>query len=127
MLSFVEDTTKGAHDTLVSACDAGRYKALGVQEYHPSCKDNYNDALKAAGKDGLFPSTPPAPLNLFMNVPVGDEGKISFQVPSSEAGQYVCLKAGMDLLIIMSACPMDLRATNNWNPSEVHYVVLDAM
>ena len=30
MLSFVEDTSGGIHDTLIAACDARRYELLGV-------------------------------------------------------------------------------------------------
>ena len=71
-----------------------------------------------------FPFSPPSPLNLFMNVPVGADGSLRFEPPASEKGQYVCLKAQMDLVVIMSACPMDLRATNNWNPTEIHYAIL---
>lgn len=126
MLALTEDTTKGAHDTLISACDAGRYRALGVEGYHPSCTDNYKHALLASEmvSESVSLSTPPSPLNLFMNVPIRADGSVSFQVPSSEAGQYVCLRALMDVIVVMSACPMDLRATNNWNPSDAHYAIL---
>ena len=127
MMSLTEDTTKGAHDTLVSPCDAGRYKLLGVEGYHPSCTDNYQIALKQYGAEmgDVAERTPPAPLNLFMNVPVTADGKLSFEVPTSEKGQHVCLKTVMDVIVVMSACPMDLRATNNWNPTEAHYTILD--
>ena len=125
-MTLTEDTTQGVHDTLVSPCDSGRYRLLGVEGYHPSCTDNYREALRG------FPHLPehvleltPAPLNLFMNVKVSTGGQLTFEVPSSEAGQHVCLKALMPVIVVMSACPMDLRAANGWNPTECHYVIMD--
>ena len=41
ILSLVEDTSGGAHDTLMAACDAPRYRLLGVQRHvrgHPQQK-----------------------------------------------------------------------------------------
>ncbi len=127
MMILTEDTTKGDHDTLVSPCSLGRYKLLGVKDWHASCTQNYRDAMMRYNSDlhRIAYATPPAPLNLFMNVPIKEDGSISFEVPTSEAEQYVCLKALMDVTIVMSACPMDLKATNNWNPTGVDYVVLD--
>ena len=125
MMTLSEDTTPGAHDTLVSACDAGRYKLLGVEGYHPSCTDNYSIALRRSGLVGEDVSSrvPPPPLNLFMDVPISEGGVLEFTVPTSEAGQFVCLKMMMDVIVIMSACPMDLRATNNWKPTDCHYTI----
>jgi uncharacterized protein YcgI (DUF1989 family) len=35
-----EDTTEGAHDTLISACDTWRYREIGGGEGHRNCADN---------------------------------------------------------------------------------------
>jgi uncharacterized protein YcgI (DUF1989 family) len=40
ILTLVEDTSGGAHDTLMAACDNPRYALLGVTEYHDNCADN---------------------------------------------------------------------------------------
>lgn len=122
MMTLTEDTTRGDHDTLVSACDAGRYAMLGMND-HPSCADNYSSALHAAGLERKFPAAPPSPLNLFMNVVIGNDGGLEFEAPTSEAGEYVCLRAEIDLWVVMSACPNDVRATNNWNPKEVEWAI----
>jgi uncharacterized protein YcgI (DUF1989 family) len=41
-----------------------------------------------------------------MNIPVHDDHTtLSFEAPTSKEGQYICLKAEMDLVIAFSACP----------------------
>jgi uncharacterized protein YcgI (DUF1989 family) len=41
-----------------------------------------------------------------MNIPVHDDHTtLSFEKPTSKEGQYICLKAQMDLVIAFSACP----------------------
>lgn len=74
---------------------------------------------------GINEPSPPAPLNLFMNVAISNDRKLTFRPPSSEKGQYVCFKPLMDVLIVLSACPMDLRPTNNFNSMEIQYVIVD--
>ena len=50
ILSLLEDTTAGAHDTLMAACDARRYELLGAVGYHDNCADNLRNALQAIGR-----------------------------------------------------------------------------
>ena len=127
MIVLTEDTSPGAHDTLISACDTGRYRSLGAGDDHANCADNYRKALRELKipTSGLNELSPPAPLNLFMNVAISDDRKLIFGPPSSESGQYVCFKSLMDVLIVLSACPMDLRPTNNFKPTEIQYVIVD--
>jgi uncharacterized protein YcgI (DUF1989 family) len=52
------------------------------------------------------PQFTPSPLNLFMNIPVHDDRTtLSFEAPTSKEGEYICLKAEVDLVIAFSACP----------------------
>lgn len=50
MLTVVEDTSGGVHDTLVAACDRWRYEELGAEGYHENCADNLVEGLKELGK-----------------------------------------------------------------------------
>jgi len=117
MLSFVEDTTAGSHDMLMAACDVRRYEQLGAVGYHDNCSDNLRSALSALG---LSSATVPCPLNLFMNVPWNIDGSLTFERPTSEAGQYVTLHAEMDLVIVFSACPQDMTPINDMKSADVH-------
>src|SRR5438309_2172700 len=126
ILQVVEDTTPGIHDTLLAACDRYRYEQLGCKDYYvPSafCTDNLAAALKALGT-----STPetPAPLNLFMNIPVSDGRYVDFLPPVSKPGQYIALRAKMDLIIAFSACPQDIIPINGVDrrTTEAHFTVV---
>jgi len=124
ILSIVEDTSGGVHDTLLAACDRYRYAQLGCKTYHDNCTDNLAAALAALG---LSARTTPAPLNMFMNIPVAADGGVSFEPPVSTPGSYATFRAEMDLVIAFSACPQDLNPVNgrDCKPTEAHFQLLD--
>lgn len=108
ILSFVEDTSPGIHDTLIACCDAERYAQLG-HPGHASCAANLASALQGLGID---PPKPPAPLNLFMNIPIGIDGRLLIAAPLSKPGDRVAFRAEMDCVAVMSACPHDIFPVN---------------
>ena len=85
MLTMVEDTSPGVHDTVIAACDPFRYAQLGAPPDHRSCCTNFAEALAELS---IARATPvPAPLNLFMNIPWDTEGNITFEPTVSAAGR----------------------------------------
>ena len=122
ILTLVEDTSPGVHDTLRAACDPVRYKLLG-HENHASCAENLKAALKELG---LSAPHSPCPLNMFENCPVGEGGKLVVVPPPVQAGQYVVLTAEVDTVVVFSACPMDIFPTNcpDCTPKPVAYQVI---
>lgn len=123
ILTFLEDSSPGVHDTLIAPCDIYRYRGLGVTAYHDSCADNLGKALAAIG---LEAPEIPASWNLWMNIPVDAEGRLQWLPPVSHAGDHVTLRAEMDCVFVMSACPQDIIAINANNPVEAHYQILPA-
>lgn len=123
ILTMTEDTSRGDHDTLMAACDSERYILLGVKEYHDNCTDNLFAAMQGIG---LTPPECPSPLNLFMNIPWTPNGKLSFDPPTSKPGDYVTLRAELDCIVAMSACPQDILPINGTTgkPTEAHYEVI---
>ena len=123
ILTLIEDTSGGIHDTLLAACDRYRYELLGCEGYHDNCTDNLEAAL---GELGLTPPETPSPWNLFMNIPVGADGSVSFEPPVSKPGDHVTLRAEMDCVIAFSACPQDMVPINGADclPTEAHFQVL---
>jgi uncharacterized protein YcgI (DUF1989 family) len=119
ILHLVEDTSPGVHDTLITACDRYRYTLLGCTTYHDNCTDNLATALAALG---LTAPETPCPWNLFMNIPVHADGRVSFEPPVCKPGDYVLLRAAMDCVIAFSACPQDIVPINGiaCTPTEAH-------
>jgi uncharacterized protein YcgI (DUF1989 family) len=109
ILTLVQDTSQCAHDTLIAACDRERYGLLGVNGYHDNCRDNLHASLAELGI--TIPATP-ASLNLFMNIPWTADGRLAWGEPVSSPGDYVVLRAEMDLVIAFSACPQDILPIN---------------
>ena len=120
ILTLVEDTSPGVHDTIIAACDIYRYQGLGVTEYHDNCTDNLMAGMKALG---LTPPEVPSPLNLWMNIPVHGDGSIAWEEPVSKPGDYIVLRAEMDCVVAMSACPQDIVRINAGAPTDAHYEV----
>lgn len=124
ILVMEEDTSPGRHDTVIAACDVHRYAMLGCTEYHDNCTDNLHAAMAALG----LPRTEcPSPLNLWMNIPVDGDGRIQWLAPLSKAGDFVVLRAQMDCIVAMSACPQDMVPINGADcvPVEIQYEVID--
>ena len=122
ILTMVEDTSGGAHDTLMAACDQPRYELLRVKGHHDNCRDNLHAALAVLGI--TVPATP-APLNLFMNIPWTADGALGWAEPVSTPGSYVALRAEMDLVIAFSACPQDILPINGrtGQTTEAHFTI----
>jgi uncharacterized protein YcgI (DUF1989 family) len=119
MFEIVEDTV-GRHDMLFAACDPVRYEKLEAPG-HANCRTALTEALTdyGVGFDRM-----PDPINWFMNVSIQQRGELEIREPLAEAGDYVLLRALMDVVAAISACPQDIGATNAGNPTDLHIRVL---
>jgi len=101
MLTIVADEA-GRHDMLYGACTREMYQLQYGKHDHPNCHDNLSAALRAHGIEPVFL---PTPFNLFMNVDVAEGGRLVFGPPRSSPGTAIVLRAEMDLVVAISACP----------------------
>ncbi|HEX2133279.1 MAG TPA: urea carboxylase-associated family protein [Actinophytocola sp.] len=106
ILTLVGDTSPGRHDMLVPACDPARYAALGVTGWHASCAENLRTAL-ATDLDAV-----PQPVNLFMDIPVTAAGELRWHASPARPGDAVTVRAELDCVVVVSACPQDLVGIN---------------
>jgi uncharacterized protein len=120
ILQLVEDTV-GVHDMLICACDAYRYRMYGVEEPHPNCRDNLLGVIK---RWGFAHTAIPSPVNWFSNFALASDGTIEPREGASKAGDYVVLKAWIDCVVVVSACPMDLNPVNGYCPTDLVATVL---
>ncbi|QQP93073.1 urea carboxylase-associated family protein (plasmid) [Skermanella sp. TT6] len=127
MLEIVADTV-GRHDTLGGACSTEsntvRY-ALEKKCMH-ACRDSYLLAVAEHEEFGLTKRDITHNINFFMNVPVTPEGGLTFADGLSGPGQYVEMRACMDVIVLISNCPQLNNPCNAYDPTPIEVVVWDA-
>lgn len=101
MLEIIADSC-GIHDFLVTPCSLQMFRMLDPKcEYHPSCEENL---IRAFAPFAISPMVITTTFNIFMNVPIRAQGKITVETPGSKAGDFVRFKAKRDLIIGLTAC-----------------------
>lgn len=118
MLSIVEDTV-GTHDFLLTPCSEATFRHFyPEQPVHRGCFGNLAEALAPFG---IEPDQIPCAFNVFMNVPVAPDGKLRVDPPVSNPGDYICLRAEMDLIIGLTAC--SAYASNGGSFKPIHFEI----
>jgi urea carboxylase-associated protein 1 len=124
MLEIVADTC-GRHDTLGGACatesNTVRYD-LEKRCMH-ACRDSWMLAIAENPEYGLSKRDITHNINFFMNVPITEEGGLTFEDGISAPGKYVELKALMDTLVLISNCPQLNNPCNGYNPTPIEVLV----
>lgn len=102
MLAIIEDTV-GRHDFLLTPCSEATFRHFYPgQPVHRGCFGNLAEAL---ARYGIAPADIPCAFNIFMNVSVdGSSGRVCVEPPLSKAGDFIRLRAEMDLVIGLTAC-----------------------
>lgn len=104
MARISADTSPGRHDTLCSSCDSGSYEEYGQGSGHPNCRANY---IAALSERHMAPAVVPCPWNLFMDIRVTPDGRLSDRPSAARPGAYVELEALTDISVICSPCPQE--------------------
>ena len=124
MLEIVADTC-GRHDTVGGACatesNTVRYD-LEKRCMH-ACRDSWMLAIQEHEEYGLRKSDITHNINFFMNVPVTQDGKLTFSDGISAPGKYVELIAKMDTLVLISNCPQLNNPCNGYDPTPVQVLI----
>lgn len=120
MLSIVADTC-GRHDTLGGACSTEsntvRYD-LEKRSMH-ACRDSWMLALAEHPEYGIAKRDITHNINFFMNVPVTEQGELTFADGISAPGKYVELTARMDVIVLISNCPQLNNPCNGYDPTPI--------
>lgn len=110
MFTVMEDTV-GKHDFINSSCRPEMYEFLYQKSDHASCYHNLNNTLL---QHGIYPPDQHYAFNIFMNTVVDEQGLIQVKAPLSKAGDYIILKAEMDVIVAISACPCEESDCNGY-------------
>lgn len=119
MMVIVADTC-GGHDTIFGCCsfplDKVRYGATNQR----CCQTNFEEELV---RHGLSARDVVPNVNFFMRVPVTENGEAQITDGVSKAGDYVDLRAEMDVLAVLSNCPEALNPAAGGEPTDIKVIV----
>ena len=124
MLTVIGNTG-GAHDTSAGACSCeSNTVRFGHQtKYMHACRENF---LLEVSRHGMDKRDIVANINFFMNVPVEPDGRLAIVDGVSRPGDYVEMRAEMDVLCVISNCPQVNNPCNGFNPTPVRVLIWSA-
>jgi uncharacterized protein YcgI (DUF1989 family) len=114
MLEITRDDT-GRHDMLISACDPWRYEMDFGVTGHRNCSDNFLEAF-APWKRARHQL--PQPVNFFQHMRYPD-GQAEWCESLAKPGDVLELRALMDVVAGVSACPMDLNPISGFRVTDI--------
>lgn len=116
MFTILEDQV-GRHDFLLTPCSPETFKIIyNNHAHHPSCFANLAENLAAYG---IAPDRIPTTFNIFMNVKIGSTGELTIDPPLSKAGQYIELRAEMDMIVGVTACSAEMSNNYSFKPIDI--------
>lgn len=116
MFTIVEDTV-GQHDFLLTPCSRDTFRLLyDFHDYHPSCFENLSKNLAPFGVE---PDAIPTTFNVFMKVVVLPTGELRIDPPPSRPGDYILLRAELDLIVGVTACSAEKSNNYSFKPIDV--------
>ncbi|MEV4125270.1 urea carboxylase-associated family protein [Nocardia sp. NPDC049707] len=121
ILTYLADTSPGMHDMLIAACDPQRYAAYG-DPTHRNCADNLRQTMAELGHPGL--PCIPQPINIFMRIPVAADESLSWLAAATAPGDAITVRAEMDCIVVVSACPQDHNPINGAGPTPLAMTIL---
>ncbi len=118
MLTILEDHAPH-HDFLLTPCSFDTFRHFYPDKpLHRGCFGNLAEALAPYG---LAPDAIPTAFNIFMNVSVAADGRIAVLPPETKPGDFLRLRAEMDLVVGLTAC--SAYASNGGSFKPIDYLV----
>lgn len=123
MLTMSADSC-GRHDTSAGACscESNTVRFGHGTKYLHACRDNF---VLEVSKHGMAKRDVVPNINFFMNVPIEPSGEMTIVDGISAPGDFVELKAEMDVLLVISNCPQINNPCNGFDPTPIRVLVWD--
>lgn len=112
--------TVGRHDFLLTPCSQEMFEKLyHCRGHHPSCFENLCCAFEP---HGIQPDQISTTFNIFMNVAVDADGAVRVLPPTSRAGDFIELRAEMDLVCGLTSCSAEQSNNGAFKPIDYSIV-----
>jgi urea carboxylase-associated protein 2 len=115
VLFSVTEAASTAHDGLVGGSTA----ASNAAKYPDDTRNTRDNFILVAGKLGLDRRDIPSAMTFFAPVRVDTDGKFAWREDLRVPGDYVDLRAEMDLIVALSNCPHPLDPSSAYAPNPV--------
>lgn len=123
VLASITEDTCGRHDTLVG----GSTSKSNLEKYcDASLRNSRDNLMLAAGKYGLSRRDLAPCISFFAPVSTDAEGRFGWNESVLQCGDFVDLRAEMNLLIAVSNCPHPLAPSATYAPSDIEAIVWQA-
>ena len=119
MMTIVEDTC-GGHDTIFGCCSFALDEVRYGKTNPRCCQQNFEQEL---ARHGMGPRDVVPNVNFFMRVPVTADGSAAIVDGTSKPGDYVDLRAEMNILAVLSNCPEALNPATGSGPTPIRVVI----
>ena len=118
LFSITEDTC-GLHDTLGGCSNLATNSKYGEGDFKNS-RDNFLLALikRNLGKKDIMPN-----LNLFTRIAVDPDGNLSWVEKTAQPGDFIDLRAEMNVLVVLSNCPHPLDPSPTYEAKPIRAIV----
>ncbi len=124
MLTVVDDTVKHHFGNRAGRCSvkllSARDKRIGPEVR--SCQENLAEALAPFGIAGEAINDV---FNVFMNVEFKPDSGFAISAPETKAGDYIDLRAEMNVIAAVSACPNESNPVNNFRAKPMGMTVFE--
>jgi uncharacterized protein len=122
MMMVAADTLRG-HDTLAGCCSTESNAIRYGEETCPlhACRENF---LIELAKYGMSKRDIVANLNFFMKVSLGESGSLAIVDGAGEPGNFVDLKAELEVLCVISNCPQINNPCNGFDPTPIEVMIM---
>lgn len=110
-----------SHDLLWARCSAELWKYREGLDHAPNCQDNLARAIEPFG---LSVHDVHDAFNIFMKTGLDAQDRLFQEDPESKAGDYLELRAEIDCLVAVSACPGQGNRIPGWEHRPLRLDVL---
>ena len=119
MFTIGKDTV-GRHDFLLTPCSQEMFEILYKHHgHHPSCFENL---YRAFAPFDIRPEQINTTFNVFMNVCVEPDGEVKVKPPTSKPGDYIELRAEMNMVCALTSCSAEQSNNGTFKPIDYEIV-----
>ena len=119
----IEEDKVGVHDILLSECHSYVYEHIYKVGPRNGCLENLANAVASYG---ISQDNIPDPFDIFTDTEITETGEPKINTAASSAGDYIDLRAEMDCLVGLSACPDDVSDCNGGKCTRIGFEIFNS-